>query len=53
LSFLLEPPNGQLAFTQSIEHPQFLRDGPRGQVASEGAFAFENSFEVKTHGISK
>ena len=44
--------NGEFPFAQSIQHPQFFADGPRGEVAAQGAFAGENFLQVKVHGAS-
>ena len=38
---------GKCMFPQGTEHPQFLRDGPGGQVATQGAFAGEDFFQTK------
>jgi hypothetical protein len=35
------------AFPQGIEHPQFLRNGPGGQIAAQGALACEDPFRSK------
>src|SRR2546425_1174490 len=44
--------NGKFAFAHGIKHPQFFRHGPRGEVAAQGAFAFENLLQVEAHGAS-
>jgi hypothetical protein len=46
------PPNGEFPFAQGIQHPQLFRHGPRGEIAAQSAFAFENLLQVKAHGAS-
>src|SRR2546422_10844964 len=44
--------DGELAFAERVKHPQLFGDGPRGQFAADGAFAFKNLLQVKAHGVS-
>jgi len=45
-------PNGEFPFAQGIEQAQLFRHGPRGQIAPQGAFAFQNLLRVEAHGAS-
>ena len=47
----MNPPaaNGKFPFAQGIEQPQLFRHRPRGEVAAQGAFAFQDLFQVKAH----
>ncbi len=42
--------DGEFALAQDVQYPQLFRNGPGGQLAPEGAFAFQDFFQIKAHG---